>query len=336
MTLKPDQLLKEGPVGRPLTIALSEGSDPRIVRGALSAVEQGLAEIILIGPRATVENALKAEGALEAVAGITIHDPTDSPLLPDFAERFFELRSKRGVTQEQAAEAVRDPLVYAALLVREGHAAGTLGGAVYPTSDVVRVAIQMIGKAPEAALVSSFFLMYPPTSEGSASQTLVYADCALVIDPTASELASIAAQAAHNFKTFVGETPRVAMLSFSTRGSAKHENIDKVSAATTQLRADYPDLRVDGEIQFDTAVVPDIAARKAPGSDVAGQANVMVFPDLQAGNIAYKITERLAGYAAIGPVLQGLNKPANDLSRGCSDEDVTQMIAATVLQARAT
>lgn len=334
MTLRPDQLLKQQSVGSKLTIALSEGSDPRIVQAALAARAQDLADIILVGAHTAVTDALAAAGG-SGTPGISIHDPSDSPLHADFSRRFFELRAKRGVTEAQAAEAVRDPLVYAALMVREGHAAGTVGGAVYPTSDVVRAAIQMIGKSPEAALVSSFFLMYPPKGAPKGARAMVYADCGLVIDPSAQELASIAAQAANNFKTMMQETPRVAMLSFSTKGSATHDKVSKMTKATDLLGAAHPDLAVDGELQFDTAFVPEIASRKAPTSDVAGAANVMIFPDLDAGNIAYKITQRVAGYDAIGPVLQGLAKPANDLSRGCSAEDVTQIIAVTALQAKA-
>lgn len=334
MTLRPDQLLREKTVGPQQTIALSEGADPRVVQGALAAQAQGLAEIILVGQREAVMAALDAEGATD-IPGISVHDPSDSPLHAALAQRFFELRAKRGVTEAQAAEAVLDPLVYAALLVREGHAAGTVGGAVYATSDVVRAAIQMIGKAPEAALVSSFFLMYPPETAPEGARAMVYADCGLVIDPSAEELASIAVQAAGNFRTMMQDAPRIAMLSFSTKGSARHDRVSKITAATDSLRAGYPDLYVDGELQFDTAFVPAIAARKAPESDVAGEANVMIFPDLDSGNIAYKITQRVAGYDAIGPVLQGLNKPANDLSRGCSAEDVTQIIAVTALQAMA-
>ncbi|MEL6377635.1 MAG: phosphotransacetylase, partial [Pseudomonadota bacterium] len=245
-------------------------------------------------------------------------------------------RAKKGVTEEQAAQAVIDPLIYAALLVREGHAMGTVGGAVATTSDIVRAAIQMIGKAPDAALVSSFFLMYPPEDSREGARAMLYSDSGLVIDPSSEELASIAEISAESFKALMQDEPRIAMLSFSTKGSARHATVTKVTTATDALRQARPDLAVDGELQFDAAFVPSVGEKKAPDSDIAGRANVMIFPNLDAGNIAYKITQRLGGYTAIGPVMQGLNKPANDLSRGCSAEDVTQMIAVTVLQASAT
>ena len=329
MTLTPSQLLLSTARETRAVIALSEGTDPRIVEGGLEAVRQGLADIILVGPRADVETALKDAGGSESDA-VTIHDPSDSALHGAFARSYFSLRSKKGVSEEQAAGAVRDPLVYSALLVREGHATGTVGGALATTSDIVRAAIQMIGKAPDAALVSSFFLMYPPEDTGRA---MLYSDCGLVIDPSVDELASIAAVSAGSFKALMRAEPSIAMLSFSTKGSARHDAVTKVTDATAKLRAARPDLKADGELQFDAAFVPSVGARKAPESEVAGHANVMIFPNLDAGNIAYKITQRLGGYAAIGPVMQGLNKPANDLSRGCTAQDVTEMIAVTALQA---
>ncbi len=334
MTRTPTQMVLETARDTRAVIALSEGTDPRIVEGALEARRLGLADIILVGPRADVETALSAAGGSEG-AGVAIHDPEASDLSAGFAQSFHALRAKRGVDEEAAKAAVRDPLVYAALLVREGHADGTVGGAVATTSDVVRAAIQMIGKAPDAALVSSFFLMYPPEAAPEGARPMLYSDCGLVIDPSADELASIAAISAASFTALMQDTPRIAMLSFSTMGSARHAAVSKVTDATAALKAARPDLQADGELQFDAAFVPAIGSRKAPDSDVAGQANVMIFPNLDAGNIAYKITQRLGGYTAIGPVMQGLSKPANDLSRGCSAADVTEMIAVTVLQARA-
>ncbi|MEM8539168.1 MAG: phosphate acyltransferase, partial [Pseudomonadota bacterium] len=217
-------------------------------------------------------------------------------------------------------------------LVRKGHATGTVGGAVATTSDVVRTAIQVIGKAADAPMVSSFFAMYPSNDSGRA---MIYSDSGLVIDPTAEELAAIAAQSAASCRALLRQEPCVAMLSFSTKGSARHARVSKVTDALEILQAAHPDLPADGELQFDAAFVPAVGESKAPGSNVAGHANVMIFPDLDAGNIGYKITQRVGGYAAIGPILQGLAQPANDLSRGCSAADVTQMIAVTVLQAMA-
>ncbi|MEO0567909.1 MAG: phosphate acetyltransferase [Pseudomonadota bacterium] len=335
MTLQPTDLLAKTARDERAVVALSEGADPRIVEGGLAAHAQGLADIIFVGPEEEVSAALSGAGGAIG-EGIAIHDPSQSDLTSRFAEVYYDLRAKKGVTEEQAAQAVIDPLIYAALLVREGHAMGTVGGAVATTSDIVRAAIQMIGKAPDAALVSSFFLMYPPEDSREGARAMLYSDSGLVIDPSSEELASIAEISAESFKALMQDEPRIAMLSFSTKGSARHAAVTKVTTATDALRQARPDLAVDGELQFDAAFVPSVGEKKAPDSDIAGQANVMIFPNLDAGNIAYKITQRLGGYTAIGPVMQGLNKPANDLSRGCSAEDVTQMIAVTVLQASAT
>ncbi|MFK7878052.1 MAG: phosphate acetyltransferase [Paracoccaceae bacterium] len=332
MTLSPTQMAKQIARDKRAVIAMSEGTDPRIVEGSLAALRAGIADIILVGASADVERALQTAGRTNADA-ISIHDPADSPLSGALADEFFALRSKKGVDMDAARKAVQDPLVYAALLVRLGHADGTVGGAVATTGDVVRAAIQMIGKAPDAALVSSFFLMYPPEPAPTGARAMLYSDCGLVIDPSAQELASIAEISAASFKALMKDTPRIAMLSFSTKGSARHDAVTKVTDATTALQTARPDLTVDGELQFDAAFVPAIGQVKSPGSDVAGQANVMIFPNLDAGNIGYKMTQRLGGYTAIGPVMQGLNKPANDLSRGCVAADVREMIAVTVLQA---
>lgn len=322
------------PPARRATIALSEGSDPRIVTGGLAAVKAGMADVILVGPAADVRAELAAQGAREG-GGITVHDPATSELTEGFAAAYLDLRKHKGVDEAAARAAVATPLVHAAMLVREGHAAGTVGGAVATTSDVVRTAIQIIGKAPDAALVSSFFLMYPPENATEHGRVMLYSCSGLVIDPTAEEMAAIAAQSAASYRALVRDEPRIAMLSFSTKGSARHARVDKVARAVELLKAEHPELTVDGEMQFDAAFVPAVGQSKAPGSDVAGHANVMIFPNLDAGNIAYKITQRLGGYTAIGPVLQGLAKPANDLSRGCVAGDVTEMIAVTVLQAMA-
>lgn len=334
MTRTPIELLRESaPATRPV-VALSEGSDPRIVAGALAAHKAGLADIILVGPQADVAAALQAEGA-SAGDGIAIHDPATSDLTEAFAAEYHALRKHKGVDEAKARAAAETPLVYAAMLVRLGHATGTVGGAVHTTGDVVRSAIQVIGMAPDAGMISSFFLMYPPEDAPETARAMLYSDCGLVIDPSAEELVKIAAASANSARALLRVEPKIAMLSFSTKGSARHAAVDKVIDATNSLRDARPDLEVDGELQFDAAFVPSVGARKSPGSPVAGQANVMIFPNLDAGNIGYKITQRLGGYAAIGPVMQGLAKPANDLSRGCSADDVTQIIAVTVLQAQA-
>ena len=314
-------------------IALAEGDDPRIVEGALAARKEGIARIILVGDRAKIDALLDARSASHD--GIEIHDPATSTLAEEFAAALTELRGHKGMTLEKARAEVQQRLVYAALLVRLGHADGTVGGAVETTTATVRTALQLIGKAPEAAMVSSFFLMLFCQPHHSVQGAHVFADCALVVDPTPEELAGIARASAASFHGLTGETPRVAMLSFSTQGSAKHPKVSKVTEATQIAREADPDLLIDGDLQFDAAFVPEIARTKAEGSAVAGQANVFVFPNLDAGNIGYKIAQRIGGATAIGPVLQGLAKPANDLSRGCSAEDVLHLIAITVAQASA-
>ncbi|WP_425080075.1 phosphate acetyltransferase [Ruegeria denitrificans] len=332
MTMTPIELLRQcAPASRPV-ISLCEGSDPRVVAGALAAQQAGLADVILVGPQAEVEAALKNQNATRS-DGVMVHDPATSDLTEEFAQTYFELRQHKGVDATKARATVETPPVYAAMLVRSGRATGTVGGAVHTTGDIVRAAIQVIGMAPDAGMVSSFFLMYPPENAQPGARAMLYSDCGLVIDPSADELSKIAVASAKSARALLRVDPKIAMLSFSTKGSAKHPDVDKVIEATETLRRMSPNLEVDGELQFDAAFVPSVGDRKSPGSSVAGQANVMIFPNLDAGNIGYKITQRLGGYTAIGPVLQGLARPANDLSRGCSAEDVTQMIAVTALQA---
>lgn len=327
------QELRTRAAARPAHIVMSEGHDPRIVAGALDAVTAGFAQVTLVGPHADVTAQLAQAGAADTPQ-ISIQDPASSALTGEFAEAFYELRKHKGMSVEGAASAVLNPLVFAAMMVRQGHADGTVGGAVATTSDTVRAALQVIGKAKDAPIVSSFFLMALPENHPSGRSAMVFGDCGLVIDPNADELAAIALASAGSFTQLTGDTPKVAMLSFSTLGSAKHAAVTKVSDAVALLKANHADLDADGELQFDAAFVPSVGASKAPGSTVAGHANVMIFPNLDAGNIGYKIAQRIGGCDAIGPVLQGLAKPANDLSRGCTAQDVTNMIAVTVLQAQ--
>lgn len=327
--------LRQRAAANPAHIVLSEGHDPRIVVGAVAAVEAGFARITLVGPVAQVQAELDKAGQRQ-LDGIAIADPATSALTAEFAKTYFDLRKHKGVSKEVADIQAHDPLIFAAMMVRNGHADGSIGGAVATTSETVRAALQVIGKAPGAALVSSFFLMALPGAHPSGRTGMVFADCGLVIDPDSGELAAIAAASAASCQKLLGETPKVALLSFSTMGSARHAAVTKVTDALDILRRDHPDIDADGELQFDAAFVPEVGASKAPGSTVAGHANVMVFPDLDAGNIGYKIAQRIGGCDAIGPVLQGLAKPANDLSRGCTAQDVTNMIAVTVLQAAPT
>ncbi|MEM9576405.1 MAG: phosphate acetyltransferase [Pseudomonadota bacterium] len=325
--------LRDRAAARPAHIVMSEGHDPRIVAGAIAAVKTGIARITLVGPRDDISAQLVAAGAPNNPA-LRIEDPESSALVSDFAATFFELRKHKGMTREVAETQVRDPLFFAALMVREGHADGTVGGAVATTSDTVRAALQVIGKAKDAPLVSSFFLMVLPENHPSGREAMIFSDSGLVIDPSSEELAAIAVASAGSYRQLLNTEPHVALLSFSTMGSARHPRVEKVTDAVALLRANHPDIKADGELQFDAAFVPGVGASKAPGSTVAGSANVMIFPNLDAGNIGYKIAQRVGGCEAIGPVLQGLAKPANDLSRGCVAEDVTNMIAVTVLQAR--
>ena len=326
------QGLQDRAAARPAHIVLSEGHDPRVVAGAVSAVRAGFARITLVGQAEDLLGQLAAVGAAIGPQ-IAIEDPHTSALTNEFAQTYFDLRKHKGVSEDIAAIQARDPLVFAAMMVRNGHADGTVGGAVATTSDTVRAALQIIGKAKDAPLVSSFFLMALPEGHPSGRSAMIFGDCGLVIDPNAEELAAIAVASAASCKQLLGDAPKVALLSFSTKGSARHPAVTKVRDAVEIVQRDHPNLPSDGELQFDAAFVPEVGASKAPGSTVAGHANVMIFPNLDAGNIGYKIAQRIGGADAIGPVLQGLSKPANDLSRGCTAQDVTNMIAVTTLQA---
>lgn len=316
----------------PARIVLSEGRDPRIVAAALRATKAGMASIILVGPTDAIRAEINAQGG-HLDETLTIEDPLSSALTTKLADAYFDLRKHKGITVEEATARARDPLVFSALMVRLALADGTVGGAVATTSDTVRAALQVIGKAPDAKLVSSFFLMVLPEEHPSNRDALIFSDSGLVIDPDADELAAIAGQSADSFIALLNRTPKVAFLSFSTKGSALHQSVTKVARAASIFKENRPDIDSDGELQFDAAFVPSVGASKSPESAVAGHANVMIFPNLDAGNIGYKIAQRIGGCTAIGPVLQGLAKPANDLSRGCSADDVVNMIAVTALQA---
>jgi phosphate acetyltransferase len=329
--MKPLETLLSNAARSDRKIVLSEGNDPRVVEAAIEATRKKIARIILVGARAEVEKQLASFGS---VAGerIEIFDPDTSDIMPSFSEAYHALRAHKGMTLERAEEDVRNPAICAALLVRLGYADGTLGGAVLTTAEIVRAALTVIGLAKNAKLVSSFFLMLFCADHHVKKGAHVFADAGLVVDPNAEELAEIAIQSAGSFHALLEETARIAMLSFSTRGSSTHRAVSKVVKATDIIRNRAPNLIVDGELQFDAAFVPEVASRKAPDSPLKGEANVFVFPSLESGNIAYKIGQRLGHAVAIGPILQGLALPANDLSRGCSAEDVLYMIAVTAAQ----
>ena len=317
----------------PQRVVLAEGEDPRIIEGALRAFRDGVARITLIGGPDNIQGLLRDHGA--DPDNFSIVDPSETPLRGGFAAEYHVLRRHKGVDMQAARQAVLDPLVFAALMVRLGHADGTIAGAVATTAETVRAALQIIGGAPGSALVSSFFLMMLDAPHHPKQGALVFADCGLVVEPDAGELAAIALASARSFADLTGDIPKVAMLTFSTHGSARHERVSKVIEATGLARKAWPDLLIDGDLQFDSAFVPAINAAKATGSPIAGDANVFVFPSLEAANIGYKIAQRIGGAKAVGPILQGLAHPANDLSRGCSAEDVYHLIAVTGAQAAA-
>ena len=329
--MKPLQMLLGNAARSDRKIVLSEGADPRVIEAAILALQNRVARIVLVGDQAQIDEQLSASGNA-GLPGIEIVDPRRSALRQVFAASYHRLRAHKGITRDAAEEEVCEPEICAALLVKLGYAHGTIGGAVATTADVVRAALTVIGPAQNTKLVSSFFLMLFCADHHVKKGAHIFADAGLVIDPSAEEMAEIAMASAASFTALVNETPRIAMLSFSTLGSAAHASTSKVVSATDIVRTKEPELIIDGELQFDAAFVPEVASAKAAASPLKGEANVFVFPNLEAGNIAYKIAQRVGHAIAIGPILQGLALPANDLSRGCSAEDILHMIAVTVAQ----
>ena len=311
-------------------IVLPEGEESRNVQAAVKIVEQGIAKLTLLGDPAKVKEV--AAGA--SLEGLEIIDPKTSDKCEQYAATLYELRKAKGMTPEQAAELVRDPMYYGVMMVKMGDADGLVSGAIHSTGDMLRPALQIIKSKPGIKTVSSCFLMECPNKAYGDDGVMVFADCAVNIDPDAEQLASIALGAADSARALAGIEPHVAMLSFSTKGSAKHDLVTKVQEATRIAKELDPGLMLDGELQLDAAIVESVGQLKAPGSPVAGKANVLVFPGLEAGNIGYKLVQRLAGAEAYGPILQGIAKPCNDLSRGCSIEDIVATVAITAAQAQ--
>lgn len=306
------------------TIVLPEGEDPRTIEAARKIVEEDLANLIILGDPAAID-----------VPGAIVLDPRTAEKHDEYAAKFAELRAKKGVTLPEAMEQMNDATYFGTMMVKMGDADGLVSGACHSTANTLRPALQILKTAPGTKLVSAFFIMCTKTPEYGADGTLLFADCGLNINPTAEELSEIALASAESWKAFMGDIePKVAMLSFSTMGSAKGDVPTKVQQATELANEKNPELALDGDLQLDAALVQSVADLKAPASKVAGSANVLVFPDLESGNIGYKLVQRFGGAEAYGPILQGIARPVNDLSRGCSADDIVGVVAITAVQAQ--
>lgn len=312
------------------TIVLPESTDIRTIKAAAMILEEGIANVVLVGNEQEIK---KLAGDID-ISKAQIIDPLSTEKFEDYVNTFYEMRKAKGITLEQAEQTMKNPLYFGVMMVKKGEADGMVAGAINSTANTLRPALQILKTAPGTKLVSAFFVMVVPDCEYGSNGTFVYADSGLVENPTADELSEIAIASAKSFKSLVQSEPKVAMLSYSTYGSAKSELTEKVIKATQLAKEKAPDLVLDGELQADAAIVPSVGKSKAPGSCVAGEANVLVFPDLNCGNIAYKLTQRLAKAEAYGPITQGIAKPVNDLSRGCSAEDIVGVVAITAVQAQ--
>ena len=314
-------------------IVLPEGSEPRTVQAARQITDLGIARVSLLGNLEDIHKSAQETGT--DLTGVAVIDPKTSEKLTEYTELLYNLRKSKGMTMEQAAElASGNTLYFGALMVKADEADGMVAGAINATGNVLRPALQIIKTEPGISVVSSSFIMEVSNQNYGADGVLIFGDCAVIPDPTADQLAAIAVSSAQTGKQLVGMDPKVAMLSFSTKGSAKHDLVTKVQEATQKVHEIAPDLPCDGELQADAALVESVGKLKSPGSKVAGHANVLVFPDLQAGNIGYKLVQRLAGAIAVGPIIQGLAKPVNDLSRGCSVDDIVSVVAITAVKAQ--
>ena len=312
------------------TIVLPESTDPRVIEAGSRVMKEGVADVIMIG---TEEASRNAAPELD-LTGIRFIDPASSEFYATYCDQYYEMRKKRGMTPEKAKEVMLEPTAFGMMLVKDGRADGLVAGAVNSTADTLRPALQILRTKPGTKLVSAFFMMIVPDCEYGANGTFLFADSGLNEDPDEAALAEIAISSADSFRMLVGEEPIIAMTSYSTKGSAKSPLTEKMIEATRLAQEKAPDLKIDGELQIDAAIVPSVAASKAPGSAVAGKANVFIFPNLDTGNIAYKLVERLAKAEAYGPLLQGIARPVNDLSRGCSADDIVGVCAITAVQAQ--
>ena len=314
------------------TIILPEAEDKRVLEAASKVIAQGFAKVILIGDKEQIEKD-SIENNIN-LSGVEIIDIETSTKKQEYARKLFELRQAKGMTEEEASKLIEEPIYFGMMMLKNGEADGLVSGAAHSTSNTLRPALQILKTAPNTKLVSAFFVMCVPNCEYGEHGTFIYGDSGLNQNPNADELSEIAISSAKSFKSLVGAEPKVAMLSYSTYGSAKSELTEKVIEATKLVKEKEPNLLVDGELQVDAAIIPEVSKSKAPGSSIEGNANVLIFPDLNAGNIGYKLTQRLAKAEAYGPLCQGIAKPVNDLSRGCSAEDIAGVIAITAVQAQ--